>query len=36
MADIVVGVIWYRVLADRGMPLPELTDELVTALTGIS
>ena len=36
VADIVFGVIWYRVLATRELPAPELTDELVTALTGVS
>jgi AcrR family transcriptional regulator len=34
VADIVFGVIWYRVLATREPPRPDLTDELVTALTG--
>jgi hypothetical protein len=34
VADIVFGVIWYRVLAGRATPPPELTEELVTALTG--
>jgi AcrR family transcriptional regulator len=34
VADIVFGVIWYRVLATRQPPGAELADELVTALTG--
>jgi AcrR family transcriptional regulator len=34
IADIVFGVIWYRVLATRELPDTRLADELVTALTG--
>jgi AcrR family transcriptional regulator len=34
VADIVFGVIWYRVLATRMLPDPGLADELVRALTG--
>ena len=34
VADIVFGVIWYRVLATRRPPGDDLADELVTALTG--
>jgi AcrR family transcriptional regulator len=36
VADIVFGVIWYRVLATREPPGSELTDELVRALAPIS
>ena len=34
VADIVFGVIWYRVMATRQPPGDDLADELVTALTG--
>jgi AcrR family transcriptional regulator len=34
IADIVFGVIWYRVLATRELPGSALADELVTALAG--
>ncbi|MBO0817542.1 MAG: TetR/AcrR family transcriptional regulator [Actinobacteria bacterium] len=34
VADVVFGVIWYRVLATREPPGSELADELVTALAG--
>jgi AcrR family transcriptional regulator len=34
IADIVFGVIWYRVLATREPPSSGLADELVTALAG--
>jgi AcrR family transcriptional regulator len=34
VADIVFGVIWYRVLATRELPGAALADELVTALAG--
>jgi hypothetical protein len=34
VADIVFGVIWYRVLATRELPGRVLADELVTALAG--
>jgi AcrR family transcriptional regulator len=34
IADIVFGVIWYRVLATRELPDTRLADELVTVLTG--
>jgi AcrR family transcriptional regulator len=34
IADIVFGVIWYRVLATRELPGGALADELVTALAG--
>jgi AcrR family transcriptional regulator len=34
VADIVFGVIWYRILATRVLPDSRLADELVTALAG--
>jgi AcrR family transcriptional regulator len=34
VADIVFGVVWYRVLATRELPGAALADELVTALAG--
>jgi AcrR family transcriptional regulator len=36
VADIVFGVIWYRVLATREPPDSGLADELVTALAGVN
>jgi len=36
VADIVFGVLWYRVLATRDPPGDDLADELVTALTGLT
>ena len=35
VADIVFGVLWYRVLTTREPPGESLTEELVTALTGV-
>ena len=34
VADVVFGVIWYRILATREPPGSDLADELVTALAG--